>query len=132
MSETGSWRLQSGDSAGLRRASDALDVLLADRGVSEAGRFAARMISEEVVLNAFEHGGARSMEMEIDAGRRLTFVDDGSAFDPTAGPPPLTDARDADEVRLRIRGLQLVHRFAVRLDYRRQDDRNHLVVELPA
>jgi len=131
MSDPWVWRLESADGAPLRRASDALDALLAERGLSDASRFAARMISEEVVLNAFEHGKARTVVMELNPERRLSFVDDGSPFDPTAGPPSLSDARDADEVRLRIRGLQLVHRFALNLEYRRQDDRNHLTVVLP-
>ena len=125
------WRLRAKDAAQLRVASDELDAVLTQDGVSEFGRFVARLVSEEVVLNAFEHGRAGSVEMEIDAERRLSFVDDGSAFDPTASAPQLQDARNADEVRLRVRGLQLLHKFGRSLEYSRQDDRNRLVVLLP-
>jgi anti-sigma regulatory factor (Ser/Thr protein kinase) len=125
------WRLASADPVHLRRASDELDSLLSERGASEFGRFVARLVCEEIVLNAFEHGGAGTVVMEIDAERRLTFVDDGLAFDPTAGSRELADARNADEVRLRVRGLQLLHKFGRSLEYRRQDDRNHLAVLLP-
>lgn len=124
------WRLASADPVHLRHASDELDSVLSEQGVSDFGRFVARLVGEEVVLNAFEHGGAGAVVMEIDADRRLTFVDDGLAFDPTAT-RELADARNADEVRLRVRGLQLLHKFGRSLEYRREDDRNHLTVLLP-
>ena len=115
----------------LRRASDELDSVLSEQGASEFRRFVARLVCEEIVLNAFEHGSAGTVVMEIDANRRLTFVDDGVAFDPTASSRELADARNADEVRLRVRGLQLLHKFGRSLEYRRQDDRNRLTVLLP-
>jgi len=124
------WRLASADPVQLRRASDELDSVLSEQGLSEFGRFVARLVCEEIVLNAFEHGRAGTLVMEIDADRRLTFVDDGVAFDPTAT-RELADARNADEVRLRVRGLQLLHKFGRSLEYRRRDDRNRLVVLLP-
>jgi anti-sigma regulatory factor (Ser/Thr protein kinase) len=116
----------------LREAGDGLDDFLAARGVSERARFAARLVVEEVVLNAIEHGGSQSvsMEAELEGGRvRLVFEDDGTPFDPTThragdGAGTLQDARP------RGRGLVLVRGFTRSIDYRRAEGRNRLSLEL--
>src|SRR5262249_9317657 len=101
---------------------------LGAHGVSARGRFAARLVCEELVLNALEHGKARSVSLQIDPEqdpRRLLFEDDGIPFDPTvpASPP--------DAPGTRGRGLVLVQRFAAAPAYRREGGANRLEVRLP-
>ena len=111
----------------LREASDALEPLLAASGLSERARHAARLVAEELVLNALEHGGARSVMMEWDGSidpHRLVFEDDGVAFDPSAPGPVLTD----DETR--GRGLRLVRAYTRSIEHVRDDGRNRVVVLL--
>ena len=116
----------------LQEIADTLDELLAARGGSERARFAARLVAEELTLNAFEHGGARSVVLEADIGGprvRMTFDDDGAPFDPTthlAEPESCT----AEEVRPRGRGLALVRGFTTGMEYQRVGGRNRLRFEL--
>ncbi|HUC43665.1 MAG TPA: ATP-binding protein [Candidatus Sulfotelmatobacter sp.] len=123
------WRFESsGAPDRLREASDEMESLLAVHGVSERGRFAARLVCEELVLNALEHGKARSVSLQVDPDRdprQLLFEDDGIPFDPTvpASPPDATGTRG--------RGLVLVQRFAAALAYRRDGGANRLEVQLP-
>jgi anti-sigma regulatory factor (Ser/Thr protein kinase) len=116
----------------LQEIADALDELLAARGASERARFAARLVAEELVLNAFEHGGARSAILEAGLGgprARLTIEDDGSPFDPTTHlVEPATCT--AEEVRPRGRGLALVRGFTTGMEYRLAGGRNRLSLEL--
>jgi len=114
------WSIGAADAAArLREASDELDGVLARHGVSERSRFAARLVAEEIVLNAFEHGGARQVVIGFDpAGdsHRLVFEDDGLPFDPAAAPTPAgTSVPDADCSR--GRGLVLVRGFSRAIEH---------------
>jgi anti-sigma regulatory factor (Ser/Thr protein kinase) len=127
------WRFAAAEAPSrLREAGDALDEVLASRGVSDRSRFAARLVAEEVVLNAIEHGGARSvsMEAELEDGRiGLVFEDDGAPFDPT--PYRAEAAAGAPEdARPRGRGLILVRGFTRGVEYRRVEGRNRVSLEL--
>lgn len=116
----------------LQEIAETLDELLAARGASERARFAARLVAEELALNAFEHGGARSVVLEADLGGpkvRMTFDDDGAPFDPTT-PLARPEWRTAEEVRPRGRGRALVRGFTTGMEYRRAGGRNRLSLEL--
>lgn len=127
------WRFEAtGAPTQLRTASDALDAILAARGASERSRLAARLVCEEIVLNAFQHGGASFVIAEADPAKdpaALTFEDDGAAFDPAAPPGPR--ASDvAGEASTRGRGLILVRAFTTQIEHRRSEGRNRLRVLL--
>jgi anti-sigma regulatory factor (Ser/Thr protein kinase) len=127
------WRFgAAGVATRLREASDELETILTERGLSERARFAARLVAEELVLNAIQHGGAGIVTMETDPDGdpyRLTFEDDGVPFDPT--PPPQPRASDAPgEVSPRGRGLILLHGFTRAMEYRLADGHNRLSVLL--
>jgi anti-sigma regulatory factor (Ser/Thr protein kinase) len=127
------WHFEAADAATrLREASDELDAILSARGVSERACYAARLVAEEVVLNALEHGGARFVAMEMDPvgdPHRLVFEDDGVPFDPTTQ----ADSRGSDapgDVPPRGRGLILVHGFTRAIEHRLADGCNRLSVLL--
>lgn len=127
------WRFEPVDAATrLTRVSDELNAVLSVCGVSERTQFAARLVAEEVVLNAVEHGGASFVTMEFDPvedPHRLVFEDDGIPFDPTAQPGPGNS--DAPEnVQPRGRGLLLVRGHTRAIDHRLVNGRNRLRVLL--
>jgi len=119
------WRLDSPDPFRLSRISDEVEALLESGGLSERGRFTARLVTEELVLNAFHHGGAHAVTVELEARDRLVLEDDGSPFDPSAA------AVDEPATGERGRGLLLVRGFAKALRYARRGERNRTEVVLP-
>ena len=119
------WRLDSPDPVRLSQVSDAVEALLEADGLSERGRFTARLVTEELVLNAFHHGGAREITLELAGRDRLVLEDDGSPFDPSG---PVVEEPPTGE---RGRGLLLVRGFAKSLRYARRDGRNRTEVVLP-
>ena len=119
------WRLDSPDPVRLSQVSDAVDAILSASGLSERARFAARLVTEELVLNAFEHGAASEVTLQLLGDNRLAFEDDGRPFDPSAAAPE--SVRPGE----RGRGLSLVQNFAKSLEHSRAAGRNRTVVLLP-
>jgi anti-sigma regulatory factor (Ser/Thr protein kinase) len=127
------WQFAAADTPNsLRAASDELEAILSSHGASEATRFAARLVCEEIVLNAIEHGGAGFVTLEVEpasAPQHLVFEDDGAEFDPAT----LADPNGADtpgDLSPRGRGLILVRRFTRAIKHRRAEGRNRLSVLL--
>jgi len=114
------WKFEATSAATrLREASDELDRILAMRGASGPTRYAARLVAEELVLNAFEHGGATLVAMRADPTvdpLGLHFEDNGVQFDPTK-PPPSREPSDESDPSPRGRGLQLVHNLTNRIEH---------------
>ena len=125
MTDRRRWRLDSPDPVRLSRVSDEVEALLESGGLSERGRFTARLVTEELALNAFHHGGARQVILELAARDRLVLEDDGTPFDPSAAPV------DEPGMGERGRGLLLVRGFAKSLLYARRGERNRTEVVLP-
>ncbi len=124
------WRFEPVDAAiRLRKASDEMDLVLAAHGVSERTRFAARLVAEEIVRNAFEHGGAKVVTMDVDpAGdpHRLVLEDDGVPFDVAAPRGP-----DATlNLGSRGRGLILVRAMTRSVEHSSAGGRNRLSILL--
>jgi len=85
-------------------------------------------VAEELVLNAFEHGGARSVIMQADAPDdplQVIFEDDGASFDPSA---PVAETARASHAR--GLGLNLVRAYTRSIAHERIGDRNRVVVLL--
>ena len=127
------WRFEATNAAaGLREASDELESILASQGVSVAAQMAARLVCEEIVLNAFEHGGATWVTLEVDSARQphvLVFEDDGARFSP-ATRTDRAGAGTQGDVSPRGRGLILVGGFTRSIDHHFADGRNRLNVLL--
>lgn len=132
MTPTG-WRFdRSNVPERLREANDLLERLLAIHGATERTRYAARLVCEEIVLNAFEHGGAGTVTLEVDPSddpNRLCFEDDGAPFDPL-GRTTARESSAPEAVEMRGRGLILVRRFTRAMEHRLVDGRNRLTVLL--
>lgn len=117
----------------LRDLTAAVDAVLETNAVCREVRDDVRLIAEEIVANAIEHGGSDS-ETEIiveitTLERHLTieFRDCGRPFDPLDVATPALDA-PLDERAVGGLGLHLVHELAESLTYTREDPYNVLRV----
>jgi len=114
----------------------AIDDVLARAGIAEALAHDVRLVSEEVVCNALEHGQPPDSEHEItleiaihDDRVTLCFRDDGEPFDPLSQPPPDLEA-DIENRPIGGLGVHLIRTLADEIAYTREADRNVLRVVL--
>jgi anti-sigma regulatory factor (Ser/Thr protein kinase) len=112
---------RSGFARGFDELRRGLDTLSLDPRV----RFSAELIFEEVVANVLRHGtrpGAEtrvSLEVTLEQGSlRLTFLDDGAAFDPRGRPDPAPPT-DLEHAETGGRGLMLIRSFSSAVEYQR-------------
>jgi sigma-B regulation protein RsbU (phosphoserine phosphatase) len=133
----GSLALRPEQGAGaLRALLDELDAALEHRGVGATAREDARLVAEEWVSNALNHGSAQhtiavKIHFEVQDERLLLeFEDDGSAFDPLAQNLPDIDAPISDR-RIGGLGVLLVRQLSQELRYRRSERHNLLSLWLP-
>lgn len=128
----------SGTRADFERAFGQLRGALDSVQLDAAPRYSVELVFEEIVANIVRHGApdARKSELHVHVTlelglelMRLTFEDDGVAFDPRARPdPPPPQSLDYRGGF----GLLLVRHAASSLDYQRlADGRNRLTVVLP-
>ncbi|MEK4035062.1 ATP-binding protein [Methylocystis sp. IM3] len=102
-------------------------------GATQRQSFGAQLCAEEILVNAIRHGGRSRLTLSVMLESlpdrlRLTLEDDGAAFDLAAAPERRTDA-SLDESRPGGWGLSLVRRFAARIDYRRTESGNWLILD---
>lgn len=114
----------------------AIDEALAHAGIAHALAHDVRLVSEEVVCNAIEHGqpsgGQHEVMVEIaihDDRVTLYFRDDGDPFDPLSQPPPDLEA-DIEERPIGGLGVHLIRTLASEISYAREAHRNVLRVVL--
>ena len=114
----------------------AIDEALAQAGIAHALAHDVRLVSEEVVCNAIEHGqppgGEHEITVEIaihDDRITLCFRDDGDPFDPLSQPPPDLEA-DIEERPIGGLGVHLIRTLASEISYARESHRNVLRVVL--
>jgi serine/threonine-protein kinase RsbW len=131
-------RKYSRDFAGTIEAVSDADTWLASQfgalGIGGDTEFAINLCVEELFLNAVQHGRANhatiSVWIESD-GVRVEFVDDGEPFDPTRAAAKRIDGPNED-FQIGGYGTGLVHKFSRRMDYRRSDGRNRVLLEFDA
>ena len=112
-----------------------IDRALAERGVACHVRDDVRLVAEEVLTNAIDHGmaGSRhdpSIVVEIARSAhalQVEFRDDGQPFDPLAPPSPDLDAGILERPVGGL-GLHLVREVAEAVSYRRDEPYNVLCV----
>lgn len=102
-------------------------------GATERQTFGAQLCAEEILLNAIGHGGRPFLTVSITLESfpdrlRLALEDDGAAFDLAEAPERRADL-SVDDSRPGGWGVTLVRRFADRVDCRRLDDRNTLILD---
>lgn len=113
-------------------ALDHVRGFLRDGNYPEKFSFRTMVVVEELVGNALRHGRQDadiSLQLTLNGSPDFLAIgieDNGSAFDPTSkpefcGPDPLLGGGI---------GLELVHSWTDRLEYRREDDRNVTRLEI--
>ena len=121
--------------AGLHDAADSLRRLLETRQLPVPASYNVELVFEEIVANIVRYGQPTTdIDVVIsfdDAETILIFEDDGVPFNPrehTARPAPTS----LDEVQVGGLGIPLVKKISSRMDYERTEDRNRLLVAIPA
>ena len=118
----------------------AIDRVLAENAVSADIRDDLRLITEEVVSNAMDHGktddgnGAEQHRISVDIARHddglhIEFRDTGRPFDPLAQPPPAIDDDILDRPIGGL-GVHLIREIAKSVSYTRVEPHNILRVVL--
>ena len=94
------------------------------------------VILDEVCSNIVKHSNASGFRVDIEIresppGVKMTFVDDGTAYDPLAHIDPDTTL-PAEERPIGGLGILMVKKMSSALSYRRANGRNILIVERTA
>lgn len=93
---------------------------------------ALHVILDEMCSNIVKHSGASGFEVDVEmlaepCGIKLTFVDDGSPYDPLSHEDPDT-ALPAEKRPIGGLGIMMVKKMADFIHYERKHDRNFLTV----
>jgi len=118
---------------GLRALHRAIDDCLDGHGIDAEGQADVRLVLEELLANALDHGGASDCSVDLAFSERtltLSIVDDGVAFNPLDRPDLELDADDPDRPIGGL-GVHLIKTLSLDADYRREDHRNRLTLVLP-
>lgn len=89
------------------------------------------ILMDEIVSNIVRCSGASGFSVRLDQepdGLRMTFVDDGTAFDPTKDSAAPDLAAGAAERRIGGLGIFLVKKMSKSVSYVRQDGKNVLTI----
>ena len=117
---------------GISQASEWLDAVLESLGAEKLGA-ALHVILDEICSNIVKHSGASGFEVGVERtedgeGIRLTFIDDGVAYDPLTHADPDTTL-SASERPIGGLGILMVKKMSRAISYRRAGDRNILTVD---
>jgi sigma-B regulation protein RsbU (phosphoserine phosphatase) len=119
--------------SGLRAMNRAIDECLASHGIDAEGQSDVRLVLEELLANAIDHGGAVECTVDLSFTERtitLRIVDDGHAFNPLDAPDLELDAEDLDRPIGGL-GIHLIKTMSLDAVYAREGDRNKLTLVLP-
>jgi anti-sigma regulatory factor (Ser/Thr protein kinase) len=118
----------------LRRMSEWFQGLAAASGLDPDTAWHAELCLNEAASNIIRYahtdGAPHPIAVEIEAldpGVRMTIIDDGRPFNP-AEPRALPVARSIDELPVGGLGVYLIQSFASEVRYRRDGNRNVLVL----
>jgi anti-sigma regulatory factor (Ser/Thr protein kinase) len=124
-----------GTLAGYADAAVVLRQLLDAEQLNASTRYNVELAFEEIVTNIIRHGSPRA-DVDVAVAVEpeevvLTFVDDGTLFDPSVPPDPALPA-SLDEARVGGLGLYMVRHLSSRMTYARTpEDHNSLTVAIP-
>lgn len=119
--------------AGLRAMDKAIDDCLASQGIDAEGVSDVRLVLEELIANAIDHGGASDCTVDMaftELTITLRIADDGHEFNPLDAPDLELDENDFDRPIGGL-GLHLIKTMSLDAAYRRENDKNHLTLVLP-
>ena len=104
--------------------------------LSEDDQFNVRLVLDEAVINVMVHGYDDSHEHDINVSLSLEsgvlaihIDDDGVAYNPLDAPPPRFDL-PIEERRIGGLGVHIMKTLAKSVEYRREDGRNNLDIEI--
>lgn len=106
----------------------------ADLGLAAEVEFAINLCVEELFVNAVLHGEAKWTTVTIlnaPDSVRVEFIDDGASFDPTSAPIRRIQS-PTEDFRIGGYGTGLLKKFTRSMSYRREDQRNCIVLEFDA
>lgn len=119
--------------AGLRAMNRAIDECLASHGIDAEGQSDVRLVLEELIANAIDHGGATECTVDLAFSARtmtLTIIDDGNDFNPLDGPELELDADDIDRPIGGL-GLHLIKTLSLDAVHARDGNHNRITLVLP-
>jgi anti-sigma regulatory factor (Ser/Thr protein kinase) len=124
--------------ADMERVMDEVEALLAARPVSAKRKYAVRLALDELLSNiiryAYDDRAVHPIALRIELGEpaHLAIEDDGRPFNPLKdAPAPVLDGPVEDRPIGGL-GLHLLQSLGMKLDYRRDNNRNILRVDFPA
>ena len=104
--------------------------------IPEDDMFNVRLVLDEAVINVIVHGYEDSRRHEIhvslslDSGALAVHIDDdGIAYNPLDAPAPRFDL-PIEQRRIGGLGVHIMKTLASSVEYRREDGRNHLDIEI--
>jgi serine/threonine-protein kinase RsbW len=104
--------------------------------ISEDDMFNIRLVLDEAVINVMMHGyedtdeHAINVSLSLDSGLLAIHIDDdGIAYNPLDAPLPRFDL-PIEQRRIGGLGVHIVKTLAKSVEYRREDGRNNLDIEL--
>ena len=125
------------NAADMERLMDEVDALMETRPVSAKRKYAVRLALDELLSNvikyAYDDGGIHQVPVKLDMGNpfTLTMEDDGKPFNPLEdAPPPVLDGPVEDRPIGGL-GLHILQSMGMKLNYRRENNRNILQVVFP-
>ena len=116
--------------AGIAAASEWLDEVVK---APQRDAAALHIILDEICSNIVKHSGATGFDVEIEAvdrpyGIRMSFIDNGVAYDPLSHADPDTTLR-LEERPIGGLGIMMVKKMASSVSYRRDGDRNRFTIQ---
>jgi anti-sigma regulatory factor (Ser/Thr protein kinase) len=101
----------------------------------DALRYRIGLIVDELVTNCIAHGACtgKNQTVQVSISNKkdelvIEITDSGLPFDPTTHPLPLDP--ESEPMRVGGVGLCLVRRLTDKMQYTRNDNRNHVVISL--
>ncbi len=125
------------DLASIQRAMDEVDARLESRPVSDKRKYLVRLVLDELLSNiikyAYDDQAVHRISLKLETGVPFawTIVDDGKPFNPLIDAPKPVLEGSLEDRPVGGLGLHLLRKLDLRLDYRREQDRNVLRVVFP-
>ena len=113
-----------------------LEAFCESNHISEDDLFNIRLVLDEAVINVIVHGFEDTREHVIDVSLSLAadvlaihIDDDGMPYNPLSAPAPRFDL-PIEQRRIGGLGVHIMKTLARTVEYRRENNRNHLSIEL--
>ena len=113
-----------------------LEEFCQQNGISDDDLFNIRLVLDEAVINVVMHGYEDMAEHLSNVALSLVaevltihMDDDGVPYNPLNAPAPRFDL-PVEQRRIGGLGVHIMKTLARKVEYRREDNRNHLTIEL--